>query len=134
MLLQVCGISGFIVNTYTVVIYSLRPLVSFNLRLLLQYKRDTCTHEFFMSLFFFVGFFHLFDGYCSESFLQLVISPCIPSQHKTLRTLKTCCLFIWMQLSFHNFENRTFGEFASIHGRIMQDHVRNKYFFLSIPQ
>ena len=49
-----------------------------------------------------------------------MISPCILSQHKTQKTLKTCCLFIWMQPSFHNFENRTFGEFTSIHGQ--QDH------------
>ena len=75
-----------------------------------------------------VCFFHLSDGHCSKSFLQPVISPCILSQHKTLKTLKTCCLFIWMQLSFHNFENRTFGEFSSIHDRIMQDHSQSVFF------
>ena len=43
-------------------------------------------------------------------FWQPAISPCILSQHKTPRTLKTCCLFILMQPSFHTFENRIFGE------------------------
>lgn len=72
----------------------------------------------FMRLLFCLFFPHLSDRHCFESFLQPVISPCILSQHKTPKTLKTCCLFIWMQPSFHTFENRTFGEFNSIFGRV----------------